>query len=225
MARSLKEKYENLNGTEIGIELSKAVKSSNYAKVKFMMEASYIGISRDQIIKSMIRCCINDDLKIFKYFMYKQNIVDFKSKEDILNIIVYASSEITTRIVDYLFDSKKINTNFTEKEIEETMSKISNFESACYVVKKSGLDFNYIIHKDDDAYIKNALTLGNFEIVHALITQYNIDMVPFKDLTHFYSKTNLKEMEIIKLIEKQEFSAKLEKTLDDTDKLSKKMKI
>ena len=225
MARSLKEQYENLNATEISIELSKAVKSSNYIKVKFMLEASYIGISRDHIRNAMNRCCINDDLKIFKYLMHKQNIVDFNNKNDILDIIVNASDEFTTRIVDYVFDSKKINTNFKEKDIEEALYEISSFYSAYHVVKKSGMDFNHIIHKDDDAYIKNALIAGNLDIVSFLVIQYNIDMVPFKNLTVFYSKTNPKEIEIVKIIEKQEFSAKLEKDLDNCEKHSKKLKI
>lgn len=223
---TLKEQYEKLNATEISIEISKAVKSSNYAKVKFMIEASYIDISTQNIKSAMLRCCINDDLKIFKYLMNKQNIFDFNNIDDVLEIIVNASDcSSTTRIVDYVFASKKIDTNFKEKNIEDLIGKISSFESAYHIVKKSGVDFNDIIYKDDNAYIKNALISGNFETVSFLVKHYDVDMIPFKGLTNFYSKTNLKEMEIVKLIEKQEFSAKLEKELDKTENNSKKLKI
>lgn len=220
------EKYRLLGSDELNSTFENAVKDSKHEVVKLFMDNFYSRIYLDKVTYSLFRSCINDDTRMFKYFMFKQNKFDFNItaywNESLVNSCGGASG---TKMLEFILKSPLSKCSFSH-ELFYTAFLNTNLNSLKLLIEKGKINIHDIAYKNDSEYLNKLIRYSRKDAIEYLAYKHEINFVMFKDIALVLAeKDQYNADKILEIINKQELFFKLKNSLIDQEKSVKVHKL
>lgn len=220
------QKYKLLSSDELNIAFEYSVKNSNYEKVKMLMDNFYSIIYPDKITYSLFRACINDDTRMFKYLMFKQDKFDFNTtaywNESLVNS---CGGSLNTKILAFILKSSLSKSSLSDDIFYAALLN-TNLNSLKLLIEKGKIDLHEIIYKNDSEYLHKIINYSRKDVIEYLAYKHEVNFVPFKYITFsLVQKNQYNADKVLELMNKQELFFNLKDTLAEPDSKAKTNKI
>ena len=216
----LKSKYLGMDSWDRNKEFEDCVKASKYEKVKFFLETDYIRIPPDKIKYGLFLSCINNDVRMFKYLMFKQNKVDLNTAEHWIDSLKNSCSQTEQKVLKFILKTPLNPVKFNDEHFYQALLNTGNhINGLLYLVDNNLVDIQSV-YKNDSEYLKKLVTYARVDHMEYLAYKHEVSFTPFKELAESVKSQYRGEimMDIIRKQNAQELFAGLDNNLNNKTK-------